>query len=41
MGLALVREIIELHGGSVHAESAGIGHGATFVVRLPRIPMET
>ncbi len=27
--------VVELHGGTVSAESAGIGHGATFTVRLP------
>jgi signal transduction histidine kinase/CheY-like chemotaxis protein len=35
LGLTLVREIVTLHGGSVSAESAGVGHGARFVVRLP------
>jgi len=35
LGLAIVRHIVELHGGSVHAESAGQGKGATFTVRLP------
>jgi two-component sensor histidine kinase len=35
LGLALVKGIAELHDGSVRAESAGIGEGATFVVRLP------
>ena len=35
IGLALVRHIAELHGGSVFAESAGEGQGATFVVKLP------
>src|SRR5262249_25064484 len=35
IGLALVRHFVELHGGSVYAESAGEGQGATFVVKLP------
>jgi signal transduction histidine kinase/ActR/RegA family two-component response regulator len=35
LGLALVRELVELHGGTVRAESAGEQHGATFVVDLP------
>ena len=35
LGLAIVRHLVELHGGSVRAESGGNGHGSTFVVRLP------
>ncbi|MBD1938593.1 chemotaxis protein CheB [Microcoleus sp. FACHB-68] len=35
LGLALVRHLVELHGGTVHAESAGEGLGSTFIVRLP------
>jgi signal transduction histidine kinase len=35
LGLAIARHLIELHGGSVEALSAGEGTGATFVVRLP------
>jgi signal transduction histidine kinase len=35
LGLAIVRTIVELHGGSVTASSAGEGRGAEFVVRLP------
>jgi CheY-like chemotaxis protein len=35
LGLALVKHIVELHGGSVHADSAGPGQGATFRVELP------
>ena len=36
LGLALVRRIIELHGGSVTAESEGTNRGSTFTIRLPR-----
>ncbi len=35
IGLALVRGIVELHGGSIHAASAGAGLGSEFTVRLP------
>jgi PAS domain S-box-containing protein len=35
LGLALVKGIVELHGGEVRAESAGIGRGTEFVVHLP------
>ena len=35
VGLALVRHLVELHGGSVFLESAGPGHGSTFVLELP------
>jgi CheY-like chemotaxis protein len=35
VGLALVRRIVELHGGSVQAISDGLGRGSEFVVRLP------
>jgi PAS domain S-box-containing protein len=37
LGLAIVRHLVELHGGSVRAESEGEGKGATFIVRLPLI----
>jgi CheY-like chemotaxis protein/two-component sensor histidine kinase len=35
LGLAIVRHLVELHGGSVKAESGGTGQGSTFVVTLP------
>jgi signal transduction histidine kinase/ActR/RegA family two-component response regulator len=35
LGLAIVRHLVELHGGSVQADSAGEGRGATFTIRLP------
>jgi PAS domain S-box-containing protein len=36
VGLTLVRRLVELHGGRVEAFSAGLNHGSTFIVRLPR-----
>ena len=35
LGLALVRELVQLHGGDVRALSGGTGQGSTFIVRLP------
>jgi len=35
IGLAVVRDLVELHGGSVHAVSAGLGCGSEFTVLLP------
>jgi PAS domain S-box-containing protein len=37
VGLAVVRHLVELHGGTVHASSGGRGKGSTFAVRLPRL----
>ncbi|HEU4618184.1 MAG TPA: PAS domain S-box protein [Gammaproteobacteria bacterium] len=38
IGLSLVQRLVELHGGSVEARSAGLGHGSEFIVRLPLAP---
>lgn len=35
LGLAIVRQIVEMHGGTVRAESQGENQGATFIVQLP------
>jgi CheY-like chemotaxis protein len=35
LGLAIVHDLVGMHGGTVHADSAGIGQGTTFTVRLP------
>jgi signal transduction histidine kinase len=35
IGLSIVSQILKLHGGKVRVESAGIGHGSTFIVTLP------
>ncbi|MEH2396696.1 AAA family ATPase [Nostoc sp.] len=41
LGLAIVRHLVELHGGTVQAESLGEGQGATFIVRLPCLQDES
>lgn len=40
LGLALVRHLVELHGGTVLAQSPGKGQGATFTVKLPLLPVQ-
>jgi len=41
LGLAIVRRIVELHGGTVRAESLGDSQGATFTVQIPRaVPLD-
>ena len=40
VGLTLARHLIELHGGSIEARSAGIGQGSEFIVRLPRVAVD-
>ncbi|HEV2881467.1 MAG TPA: ATP-binding protein [Pyrinomonadaceae bacterium] len=41
LGLAIVRRLVELHGGTVAAESEGEGHGATFRIHLPLLQRQT
>jgi signal transduction histidine kinase len=41
LGLAIVRHIVDLHGGSVVASSAGLGKGATFVVKFPALSAQS
>ncbi|MGI9065809.1 MAG: hybrid sensor histidine kinase/response regulator [Pyrinomonadaceae bacterium] len=38
LGLAIVRHLVELHGGTITAESAGEGRGSTFIIKLPLAP---
>ncbi|MEG4576144.1 PAS domain S-box protein [Microcoleus sp. N3A4] len=40
LGLAIVRHLVELHGGTVKSDSGGEGQGATFTVRIPLMPVQ-
>jgi signal transduction histidine kinase len=35
LGLAIVKRLVELHGGSIQAESEGLGRGSSFILRIP------
>src|SRR5262249_36901848 len=40
IGLALAQAVVRLHGGSIHAHSAGLGHGSTLTVRIPVVQLD-
>lgn len=40
LGLSITRQLVEMHGGTIRAESAGVGKGAVFIVRLPLSPRQ-
>jgi signal transduction histidine kinase len=40
LGLAIVRSLVEAHGGTIFATSPGVGKGATFTVTLPLLDVE-
>jgi CheY-like chemotaxis protein len=39
LGLSIVKSLVEMHGGTVDAQSSGEGRGATFIVKLPLAPI--
>lgn len=41
LGLAIARQVVEAHGGTITAASAGVGQGATFTVQLPLMPVSS
>jgi signal transduction histidine kinase len=41
LGLSIAKHLVELHGGTIDAASAGDGQGATFTVRIPAMPPST
>ncbi len=41
VGLTLAKSLVELHGGTIFAESAGLGHGSTFSCAMPRADIKT
>ncbi|PPS44782.1 PAS domain S-box protein [Chroococcidiopsis sp. TS-821] len=41
LGLAIVRHLVELHGGTITADSPGEGQGATFTLKLPLLPLQS